>query len=332
MPWDDWAGVGRGHLTPRARRLAVLAGSSWSFDTASVRLKEFCGLSISDQTIRRVTEATGAAAQRWMHEAPEAAQAFQEREGEGEFYTDGTSVNTRSGWREMRLGVFAKRPAGEPVEPSAATDWRRRKLPATTARAAFCEIADCESFGERWAPLAEGFGWPKGEGLRCYADGAKWIWRQVRERLPRSDCTVDIFHVSEHIHACGRVLYGEKTESARQWAEQQIEALICTNPVAVLERLEELRSRVSAELHRKAIDALRGYLAGNMDGLWYRDRLRRGQPIGGGLVEGACKTIVGRRLKLNSARWLAGNAGAVGVMACLLYDDRWAAYWNQRAA
>ena len=87
-----------------------------------------------------------------------------------------------------------------------------------------------------------------------------------------------------------------------------------------------------AESHCKAIDALRGYLTANVDGLWYRDRLRRGQPIGSGLVEGACKTIVGRRLKLNSARWLPDNAGAVGAMACLLYDDRWAAFWNQRAA
>lgn len=149
MPWDDWAGVGRDHLTPRARRLAVLAGSSWSFDTASDRLKEFCGLSISDQTVRRATEATGVAAQAWTHQAPEAVHAFHECEGEGEFYTDGTCVNTPGGWREMRLGVFAKRPAGDPVEPSAAMDWRKRKLPATTTRAAFCEITDSASFGGR---------------------------------------------------------------------------------------------------------------------------------------------------------------------------------------
>ena len=70
----------------------------------------------------------------------------------GEFYTDGTCVNTRQGWREMRLGVFAKRPAGEPASPQR---WRDRQLPATTIGAAFCEIADSETFGGRWA----GYGW-----------------------------------------------------------------------------------------------------------------------------------------------------------------------------
>jgi len=39
-----------------------------------------------------------------------------------------------------------------------------------------------------------------------------------------------------------------------------------------------------------------------VDGLWYRDRLQAGLPIGSGLIEGGCKTIVGQRLKKNSPR------------------------------
>lgn len=321
--------MGKGCLTPQARRLAVLAGSSWSFDTASVRLKQFCGLSMSDQTIRRATEAAGTMAQRWMHECGGSAPEWERSEGPGEFYTDGTCVNTRQGWREMRLGVFAKRPAGEPASPQR---WRDRKLPATTIRAAFCEIADSETFGGRWAPLAERFGWSRGKGLRVYADGAKWIWRQVREKLPLSQCVVDVFHVSEHIHSCARTLYGEGTEPARSWAEGYVESLMRTNPVAVVKRLTVQRATVRSKAHRKALDGLLGYLTANLDGLWYRDRLRRGEPIGSGLVEGACKTIIGRRLKANSARWLRENADAVGALACLLYDDRWDDFWNARAA
>ena len=56
-------------------------------------------------------------------------------EGQGEFRTDGTWVNIRQGWREMRLAVCVKRPAGEPALPQR---WRDRKLGATTIRAAFC--------------------------------------------------------------------------------------------------------------------------------------------------------------------------------------------------
>ena len=99
IPWDDWAGLGHDHLTAGARRLAVLAGSSWSFDVASDRLKEFCGLRISDQTIRRVTEAAGAAVSEWCERAPAATATCRNAAGHGEFYTDGTCVNTTQGWR-----------------------------------------------------------------------------------------------------------------------------------------------------------------------------------------------------------------------------------------
>jgi hypothetical protein len=264
-----------------------------------------------------------------MHESGQAMQRVKQAAGQGEFYADGTCVNTLDGWREMRLGVFAKRPAGVAVAPE---QWRRRVLPAPRARAAFCAIADSESFAGPWARLAEQAGWPAGRGLRAYADGAKWIWRQVAEKFPYCECVVDLFHVSEHIHACARALYGEGTPEARRWAEEQVEALIRTNPVAVIKRLRQQHEEASSESARQALAALLRYLTANLDGLWYGERLRRGEPIGSGLVEGVCKTIIGQRLKANSARWRAKNADAVGSLACLLYDDRWEAFWNAEAA
>ena len=74
------------------------------------------------------------------------------------------------------------------------------------------------------------------------------------------------------------------------------------------------------------------YLRPNVDGLWYRERLARGQPIGSGLIEGACKTIVGRRLKHTGARWLVLRVENVAALCCLLYSDEWEAFWQADAA
>ena len=87
-PWDEWAGLQKDHLTPHARRLVVLAGSNWSFDLAQVRLKEFCGLRVSDQTIRRVTEAAGQQARVWQVRSAAAGEAFRAAGGEAEYYMD----------------------------------------------------------------------------------------------------------------------------------------------------------------------------------------------------------------------------------------------------
>jgi len=329
MPWDMWAGTGQDHLSSQVRRMAVLAGSSWSFDVASDRLWELCGVRISDETIRQVTEEAGDDAQQWLRESSSPAETLRKALGNGEFYTDGTSVNTRQGWREMRLSVWAKRPAGEPAEPS---QWDSRSLPKPTARWICAGMASSEELGPQWARMADRTGLSDGLGVSVLADGAKWIWKQVAEHLPRSECVVDVFHVSEHLHACGRSLYGDQTVEARQWADDRLNTLLASGPMALLRELEEARTETADEAKHKALDGLLAYLKPNIDGLWYRDRLRRGLPIGSGMVEGACKTVVDRRLKCNGARWEVPNADRMAALCCLLYSKQWEAYWDEQAA
>lgn len=327
VPWDAWAGVAKGdHLTAGARRLAVLAGSSWSFDVASDRLQEFCGLRISDQTIRRVTEATGAAASGWQERSAEATSAYREASGHSEFYTDGTCVNTTAGWREMRLGIFAKRPAGAVATPA---QWADRVLPEPEARVAFGGLIACDAFGVQWSVMADRLGLARGRGVSCLGDGAKWIWRQVAEHLPDSECVVDVFHVSEHLHECGRVLHGDQTEAARAWGDDRLLALIADGPMQTLSGLEEQKQAAGSPKGQQAMEAVIGYLKPNIDGLWYADRLRRGLPIGSGMVEGACKNVIGRRMKNNSARWKPEHADQMAALLCLQYStNQWEAFWR----
>jgi len=52
-PADDRLGV-NGGMSPQAQRLLCLAGASWSFDCSAKYLKEYCGLVVSDNTIREI--------------------------------------------------------------------------------------------------------------------------------------------------------------------------------------------------------------------------------------------------------------------------------------
>lgn len=309
--------------------MVVLAGSSWSFDVASVRLWELCRLRISDETIRRVTESAGDDAQRWLCESSVPADKMRKASGNVEFYTDGTCVNTRQGWREMRLSVWAKRPSGKPVEPS---EWAKRTLPKPGARWICGGIVSSEELGPQWARMADRMNLSEGWRVSVLADGARWIWKQVSAHLPHSECVVDVFHVSEHLHACGRSVHGDQSADARGWAEAQLDTLLESGPMALLNELRQTLADTEDEAKRQALENLMNYLTPNIDGLWYRDRLKRGLPIGSGMVEGACKTVVGRRLKCNGARWQVANADRMAALCCLLYGDDWSAYWSEKAA
>jgi hypothetical protein len=50
------------------------------------------------------------------------------------------------------------------------------------------------------------------------------------------------------------------------------------------------------------------------------------------LIEGAYKTIVGRRLKHGGARWLVPRVENVAALGCLLYSEEWEAFWKADAA
>jgi len=332
VPWDDWAGTCKGHLTSGARRLACLVGASWSFDEASRNLAELCGLSVSDQTIRRVCDEQGTKAAAWMEDSDAAARPLRDAPGNAEFYVDGTMISTREGWREMRLCIFAKRESGDGVDPVSWDDVRRRKLPLVNSMLAMCRIASSDQMGPWWARHAERLGVAEGCELSVLADGAKWIGSQVDTSLPLAERTVDIYHVKEHVHACGQVLYGAKAPEAGPWADAETMRLIQSGAMAFIARLDLGAEERSGEPQRAAMRGLADYLRPNVNALEYARRLRRGLPIGSGMVEGGCKTIIGRRIKCNSARWLPDRAERLVSLCCLRYGSQWDRFWADKAA
>jgi hypothetical protein len=62
----------------------------------------------------------------------------------------------------------------------------------------------------------------------------------------------------------------------------------------------------------------------------YCARLYAGQAIGSGLVEGACKNLIGKRLKQTAARWKLENVQEMAVLCCCAYSDFWTPLLDRR--
>jgi hypothetical protein len=330
IPLDQWAGLGDRHLTEHARRMLTLAGMNHSFDKAALTLRELSHITVSDDTIERVCQEEGLRAAQWVKASPQAARSFAQARGEAELYTDGLMINTVDGWREMRLSVLAKR---EPGVSAAVSDWNKRLLPEPTARLALCAIAPAHVVGASWPRLCKQGGIGADVPLSVIADGARWIWDQVARRFKKQPMqwVVDIYHVSEHLHACGKSMFGEGA-AARDWGERHRQRLLEVQGPAFIAELQQQIQRSTDPTHRTAMTKLARYLTENRDSLWYAQRLKAGLPIGSGLIEGACKNTPGARLKLNSARWRIRRAERIGALRCLDYSRQWDAYWQSRAA
>lgn len=329
LPLDRWSGLVSGMCTPAARRMLSLAGMSWSFDAAADHLAELCLLKVSNDTIRVVSEQEGEAARQWIGKSERPGEVFKQAEGEQEFYTDGVTVNTTEGWRDLRLNVMDKREAGLPATPD---QWADRVLPEPSVRIAWASLAACQQQGKGWKRMSRKLGIIDDDTLSVLADGARWIWDQARHCWSKAQWVLDVFHVSQHIHDCGKILFGEKSPQTRPWSQAQLKSLIEAGPVNYLQSLKCLQKLHQNAAKIKAIEALLNYLEPNTDSLWYRQRLAQGRPIGTGLIEGGCKTIVSNRLKLNSARWTARHAEQIAALRCLDYSGLWPDFWSDQAA
>ena len=140
---------------------------------------------------------------------------------------------------------------------------------------------------------------------------------------------LDIYHGSEHLSGCAKALYGEGAE-AKAWVEAGRRALLTAGAAGVQAHLAAARAQARSAARRAALDDAAGYFERRADSLGYAERLARGQSIGSGLVEGACKQVIGRRMKQTGARWRIRRANRMATLCCAFHGDAWNPYWHQR--
>lgn len=321
---DARLGISAGR-SRQAERLLCLAGASWSFAKASAYLTELSGLKVAPNTVRSVCAREAPRIADWQADAPEAGEKYRKAAGNVEFQTDGTCVNTDEGWKEMRVGVFAKRAAGAAAEPR---EWSTRALPAPSARVAFAAIEDHQTFAARWPAVAARLGIRPNAQINVCADGAKWIWERVDFHFAFARGTLDVFHAMEHVSAAAKTLFGEGTPQAVAWREHGRDALLADGWSGIEHVIHAARANAVRAPQRAALSELEAYLRPHDARLNYAERLAAGQPIGSGMIEGACKNYIGRRLKQTGARWKIPNANRMATLGSLAYADQWTDYWK----
>ncbi len=235
-------------------------------------------------------------------------------------------VNTWEGWREMRLGVFARRQRGN---PATADQWDSRRLPPPHARVLFGGIETAEHFGPRIRRWAGRLGISDPGAVWVLGDGAEWIWKQTAAQLPGSRGLLDIYHACEYLSDCAKALHGEGAAAAA-WLGQGRRALLQEGAAGVQAHLAAARAGALSPAKRAALDGAAGYFGRREEYLGYAGRLAQGQSIGSGLVEGACKQVIGRRMKQTGARWRVRRANRMATLCCTLHGDTWKPYWDHR--
>lgn len=317
-----------GWLTPRARSMADRAGLSDPFRPAAGLLAELAGWSVGAETLRRCCHEDAARARRGGGGRRALPERLAAAGGDWELHVDAGKVNTPGGYRDVKVAVYGRR---ERAGAATAADYEQRDLPAPAARSVVAEVEEAHAFGRRCAAEAARLGAPAG-GLSVLGDGAEWIWNLAGEHFPAAAQVLDVYHGCEWLAKAGRAALGEEG-GLRRWLDGARAKLVGDGYAGVCEALAGLGAD---EARARRLGAMAGevlnYFSGHQGRLGYAVRLRRGQAIGSGLVEGTIKQRVNLRMKRSGARWLPEHAGPFVELLALADSPEWGEFWAGMAA
>ena len=159
------------------------------------------------------------------------------------------------------------------------------------------------------------------------ADGAKDNWTFLTRALPAGVELIDFYHAVEHLKDAFDTAHGtDSPTAAAQFKKYRYRLRHEPDGVnRVIRALVYLRSKSPGN---ERIAQVLGYFRGNRHRMGYADAKARGLPIGSGVVEAACKTLVTERLKRSGMRWGPRGGQAILTLRSLVQSRRFDHAWS----
>lgn len=335
--------------TLAAQELIALAGVLEPFaENGETILPRMSGLHVSASTVRRTTEAAGA--------------DVAERRAAGEVFGGGAVWQ----WREDRqgksvgyvsldaTGIQQQGPGGRKAEgrmpwvgavfnplPPPPTKGRKRRgqirrqhqlrqVRYVSGLMSLPEIGvqlrrECQTVGISKADVVIGLT-DGGNGLEdCLLDALAGLG-------PRIVFVLDFYHVMEHLRDFAKLWILDedlRREQVRAWRR----ILKRRGGAALVEELSALEISTAATGVQESYRELLGYLRNNLHRMDYPTYIANGWQIGSGVIEAACKTVIGRRLKCSGMRWSECQTTPMCQLRALYRSspNLWADYWHRIA-
>ncbi len=320
-PYDQQVGLGSGQQSEELAKAATLLAAMDPFVPAAKVLHALTGQRLSDRTVHSVARRVGAVAseqERQMALRMAAwsvpIEAIQAKPARLYVAVDGVFVH-RQEWNEAKcVTCYWEEPDGHGGV---------QRLARYAVR--FESADQFKSFV--WS-LACRCGLETATEVILLGDGAAWIWDHVRGILgEQAICITDWYHVMEHVWACGKALYGEKTPETIAWVKERETLLWEGEYRSLLQSLAVQRRKTRSLPKHQALRDLETYLENQGGRLDYARFRAAGYDIGSGRVESACNHVVKIRMKRSGMIWSDAGAQEILSLRTALLNGWWDALW-----
>lgn len=165
------------------------------------------------------------------------------------------------------------------------------------------------------------------------ADGAKNNWSFLEQHTDRQ--LLDFFHATEYLTDVAQAAFPGKTDKPKReaWLYERCkqlkhEAGAVDSIITEMEKFAR-RTKLSTTV-KENLAAAQSYFANNRHRMNYADHVAKDLPIGSGVTEAACKTLVKQRLCCSGMRWKKQGAKVILSLRALIQSKgRWAQFWDK---
>jgi len=164
--------------------------------------------------------------------------------------------------------------------------------------------------------------------LTGVADGSEDNWTFLRKHT--DDECVDFHHATAYLHGVARAVHPRDVMARAGWIEEACHKLKHEKGYArtLLEQMQKLPTEGLGEIVREELQKAITYFSNHQQQMNYAERVAANLPIGSGVTEAACKTIVKMRMCRGGAKWKEEGAAGVLSLRTLIYTEgRWEQFW-----
>jgi len=334
-------GIKAGQVTPSLAELLALEGVSTPFQEAAKKVEKYLLIQVSDNTVRKETEAFGEIQAELEKEAIKQSQDeewLQQREREekkvkaGRIYgsVDGFMAPLKEGWKEFKALAWY-----EVTEVTAYTEKKHHSSKVGEQNHLQAEKITYHCDKQEASEFAELF-WATGcqrqvdfyQERVFVGDGAKWIWNMVERYYPDATQILDWYHASQYLYRLAEAVFETGSEAYENWLEKAKD-LLWEGRIDQL--LTECASLADDADPPEIVHTTLTFYTNNKKRMDYARFRRDGYFIGSGTIESAAKRLGELRLKEAGARWTQQGAVHTAKARAAWLGDQWNPILSRRS-
>ena len=162
------------------------------------------------------------------------------------------------------------------------------------------------------------------------ADGAKSNWPFLTQHTERQ--ILDFYHAAEYLTIVADAQLARDPKARKQWLNDACKSLKHdpAGPQVLIAQMSAFSVENKQPGPRDQIKTALKYFQNKQHLMNYSEHLQQNLPLGSGVTEAACKTIVKQRLCCSGMKWKEAGAAVVLSWRALSHSSgRWKQFWSK---